>query len=71
MLVHPRHLPASIATRRAHLGLTQAELADSLSVSRQFLALMESGERTPSVAMLCKLCEALGCAPADLLTGGE
>jgi len=71
MLVHPRHIPAAISTRRAALSLTQAALADSLGVSRQFFAQLESGERTPSVAMLCKLCEALGCAPRDLLTGGE
>lgn len=46
-------------------GITQAELAKMMSVSRPAVANWERGHSNPKVNVLDKLAEALGCTVGD------
>lgn len=52
---------------RTAYGLTQAELADRLSIGSSQLSLIEAGRRKPSLKVLDEVSNALGI-PAHLLT---
>jgi putative transcriptional regulator len=45
---------------RAELGLTQAELAERVGVSRKTVNTVENGVFTPSATLAIKLAQALG-----------
>ncbi len=51
--------------RAAH-GLTQADLADKVLVSRKTINTVENGVFVPSTTLALKLATALGCAVEDL-----
>lgn len=60
-----------IRDHRIAAGLTQAELAETVGIDHTHLSRIERGERSPSVRVLMRLCEALALEPAqrlDLLT---
>ena len=49
-------------------GMTQAELAERAELDQGRLSRLESGEgRSLGLDALARLCDALGCEPADLL----
>ena len=48
-----------IKTKRRKLGITQANLSRSLSISPTYLNLMESGKRKINVDLLLKIAEEL------------
>ena len=52
--------------RRAELGLTQAELADRVGVTRKTVNTVENGVFTPSTILALKLAEALGVSVEQL-----
>ncbi len=48
--------------------LTQAELAEKAKISREYVALMETGaKKNPTIDVLKKLAKALGVPVGDLL----
>ena len=47
--------------RRIDQGLTQAELAERVGTTQSSIARLESGKHKPSLQMLEKVAEALGC----------
>ena len=51
---------------RAEHGLTQAELAARVSVSRKTINTVENGVFVPSTTLALKLAAALGCKVEDL-----
>ena len=55
---------------REEKGLTQAEVASFLGLSRQAYTMYESGQRTPKASTVKKLCE-LFEVPSDYLIGVE
>ena len=55
-----------IATRRRHLHLTQAELADKMGVSKSAIAKWETGGGLPDRNNLRKLSEAMNLSVDDL-----
>ena len=57
----------NVRDRRVQAGLTQAELAERLDVSRGLIARIERNEKEPSLCMLFNISEALGCEPAEML----
>ena len=60
---------ACIRARRTEAALTQAELAERLSVTAQAVSRWERGESLPDVATLPDLACILGCS-VDMLLGG-
>ncbi|HKT16361.1 MAG TPA: helix-turn-helix transcriptional regulator [Allosphingosinicella sp.] len=55
----PERLVNRIKERRTELGLTQAELADQVGVTRKTVNTVENGVFTPSALLAIKLAEAL------------
>ncbi|MCB9537635.1 MAG: helix-turn-helix domain-containing protein [Myxococcales bacterium] len=66
-------LTTTLRVRRAAAGLSQAELATRVGVSRQALNAIEAGRQVPSTVLALQLARALGCAVHDLfgLSGGS
>lgn len=56
----------SIKTRREGIGLTQAQFADSLNVSRATVAMWETEKSYPRADLLPKIAQILGCTIDDL-----
>ena len=56
----------SIKTRREGIGLTQAQFADSLNVSRATVAMWETEKSYPRADLLPKIAQMLGCTIDDL-----
>ena len=52
---------------RMKCGFTQKELAQKISVSTNCISMWETGDRNPSISMLKKLAEVLGCTADKLL----
>lgn len=50
----------TIQQARVRAGLTQAELADRLGTSQAVVSRWERGRRTPTIATLAKIAEAIG-----------
>lgn len=51
---------------RVEKGLTQQELADQISVTRQTIGLIEQGRFNPSLALCIQIAKALGKTLDDL-----
>jgi putative transcriptional regulator len=60
----------SLKDERARLGLTQAELADRVGVSRKTINTVENGVFIPSTLLALKLAEALDRRVEDLFRIG-
>ena len=53
---------------RKILGLSQAKLAEKVNISDNYIALIETGRRFPSINMLERIAEALQCDTLDLFS---
>lgn len=56
----------SLKEERTRLGLTQAELAERVAVSRKTVNTVENGVFVPSTTLALKLARALGCRVEDI-----
>jgi transcriptional regulator with XRE-family HTH domain len=54
-----------IKMRRIEIGLTQAELAQQLTIGQSNLSYIERGKRDVSVSLLEEIARALRCKPED------
>ena len=61
-----KNLGSLIKSKRKELGLTQAEVAESISVSSQHYSRIERGEYTPSLQTFFKLAEVLKLDISDV-----
>lgn len=64
-MVEPR-LGSKLKDVRAAAGLTQAELADRVGVSRKTINTVENGVFVPSTLLALKLAKTLKCKVEDL-----
>lgn len=64
-------LGREIRLAREAAGLTQEELADRAGVHRTYVSLLERDKKSPTIAMLFRLCAALGLRPSTLLARVE
>jgi len=60
-----------IRSRRAALGMSQAELADRIGMSFQQVQKYERGANRIASSILVRVAGALNCAPGDLLVSGK
>lgn len=58
-----------IAEVRKNAGLSQAEMADRLGLSRNFISLIENGNRVPSDRTISDICREFGVNRVWLETG--
>ena len=56
----------AIVVRRAILKMTQAGLARRIGVTRNYVCMIETGERPLTEEMRQKISAALGCKPEEL-----
>ena len=61
-------LSKKLKSKRKLQGLSQTQLAQQVGITQAFLAEIESGRKRPSIEVLEKLCDRLGCS-ADYLLG--
>lgn len=62
-----REQDSNISKLRQDAGLSQAELADLLGVSRSTVKNWESGKLQNNLIIIVKLCRVLRCSLLDLL----
>jgi len=62
----PERLANRLKERRTELGLTQAELAERVGVTRKTVNTVENSVFTPSATLAIKLARALGVAVEQL-----
>lgn len=65
-----RRLAESLQRLRRTAGLTQAEMARVLGVSRPTLNRLESASQNVTLRTLGQLCRVLQCGPGDLFQPG-
>lgn len=56
---------------RANAKLTQTEFADKLGLTKNYISLVENGNREPSDRTINDICEKFGVNPVWLRTGTE
>ncbi len=66
-MVNKLQIGTRIKNLRKARGLTQNELASGI-VTRNMLSLIEKGRATPSLDVLCALCDSLGCDVSYVLS---
>ncbi len=67
-MVRKKGLAELVKTLREARDLTQAELAEKAKISREYVALMETGaKKNPTIDVLKKLAKALRVPVGDLL----
>ncbi|MGH6911002.1 MAG: helix-turn-helix domain-containing protein [Phenylobacterium sp.] len=62
-------LGRGIRVLRDATGLSQEELAERAGLSRNYVGLLERGERNASATALIAIARALGARPGDLWSG--
>lgn len=59
-------MPNHIREMRERKGISQAELARRLKVSRSYINTLENNKKTPNLRMAVRIAEALGCTLNDI-----
>lgn len=69
--IHEEVIPTKsrITEIRKHAGLSQAEMAERLGLSRNFISLIENGNRIPSDRTISDICREFGVDRIWLETG--
>lgn len=60
-------MKTTIKELRTRAGMTQADLAARVEITRPYLSQLENGERNLSLNLQKRLTDALGCDPRDLV----
>lgn len=53
---------------RVRRKMSQEQLAEAAGLHRNMVGLLERGRRSPSLATMCRIADALGVHPKQLLT---
>jgi transcriptional regulator with XRE-family HTH domain len=57
-----------IRNARVAANLTQEELAHRADISRQYVSLLELGQKSPTVDVLINLCRAMGASAGEMIS---
>jgi transcriptional regulator with XRE-family HTH domain len=71
--VHPlsRRFGAVLRRRRQAVGLSQEALAERANLHRNYIGLLERGQRVPSLLVVQQLAAALGTTMTELVSSTE
>ena len=58
---------ARLRARRRAAGLSQAELAEAVDLTANYISLLERGQKLPTLDTLVRLARSVGGTPAELL----
>jgi len=61
-----KHFGATLRELRNERGLSQWDVADAAGLDRNYVGMIERGERNPAVVNVVKIAKALGVSPAEL-----
>lgn len=64
-------LGAEVRRRRIELGLTQDELGERASIHRNYIGMLERGERNATVLTLLRVAAGLGVPASSLLEAAQ
>lgn len=64
-------LGAEVRRRRIELGLTQDELGERASIHRNYIGMLERGERNATVLTLLRVAAGLGVRASSLLEAAQ
>lgn len=64
-------LGEQIRKARIAKGLTQEELAHEAGISRNYVSLLELNQKSPTVDVLLRVCEAMNVSAASLIAAVE
>lgn len=64
-----RQFGQNVVRLRNDAGLTQEKLAEQVQISWRYFQSIEAGKRWPTIVVLVKLKDALGCEWANLFEG--
>lgn len=67
----PKQKNLRMKAARAAVGLSQAELAEAVGVTRQTIGLIESGGYNPTLGLCVAICKALNVTLNDLFWDDE
>jgi transcriptional regulator with XRE-family HTH domain len=62
-----RALGSVLKAARLRMGWTQAEAGAQAKMARAYIAHIERGSKSPSMAVLTRYCAAMGVSPGDIL----
>ena len=60
-------LGTELRKARIKAGLTQEDLAFKAEISRNYVSLLELGEKSPTVQVLLRICKALGVKASTIV----
>jgi len=58
---------ARLSARRRAAGLSQAELAEAVDLTSNYVSLLERGQKLPTLDTLVRLAKKVGATPGELL----
>ncbi|MFF7061934.1 helix-turn-helix domain-containing protein [Pseudomonas sp. NPDC008258] len=61
----------ALRVRRKHAKLSQEQLALEAGIQRNYVSLIERGINQPTITIIFKLADALGCKPSALIADVE
>ena len=64
-------LGEELRSAREAAGLTQEQLAERAGVHRTYVSMLERDQKSPTVQVLFRICEAMGIRASKLLTRVE
>ena len=64
-------LGEELRTARTKAGLTQEDLAFEAEISRNYVSLLELNQKSPTVDVLFRICQALELSAAELIARVE
>jgi transcriptional regulator with XRE-family HTH domain len=64
-------LGSELRKARIAAGLTQEELAFKADISRNYVSLLELGEKSPTVQILLRVCKSLGVKASTIIARVE